>query len=102
MIVNQDTLEQIFYFILNHVDKEFTVSAVIDKLKNNNLEKFYPDYFVEALIQEGFLADFLIRKEDIKTNESVFSLTVRGKARAEITSATEVKTFLKMIIDEWS
>jgi len=102
MIVNQDTLEQIFYFILNHVDKEFTANAVIDKLRNNNLEKFYPDYFVENLIQEGFLAGFLMRKEDSNTNESVFSLTVRGKARAEITSATEVKTFLKMIIDEWS
>lgn len=102
MLVNQDTLEQIFYFILNHVDKEFTTAAVIEKLKNNNLEKFYPDYFVENLIHDGYLAEFLMRKEDIKTNESVFSLTVRGKAKSEITSATEVKTFLKMIIDEWS
>lgn len=102
MLVNQDTLEQIFYFILSHVDKEFTASAVINKLKNNNLEKFYPEYFVENLIQEGYLAEFLMRTEDSNTNESVFSLSVRGKTRAEITSATEAKTFLKMIIDEWS
>lgn len=96
MIVNQDTLEQIFYFILNHVGKQFTPETVAEKLKNNNLEKFYPLYFVENLIRDGWLAD------KITQTDGYYSLSVIGKAQADLTTGTEVKIFLKMIIDEWS
>ena len=96
MIVNQDTLEQIFYFILNHVGKQFTPETVAEKLKNNNLEKFYPLYFVENLINKGFVAN------KIKQENGEYSLSPVGKAQADLTTGTEVKIFLKMIIDEWS
>lgn len=95
MLANKDVLTEIFYYIVNYFDAKFTADSIFEKVSSGKLTKYYPKYFVETLIQDGFHAGF------IEKDKNEYLLTVRGKSKAHLICKDELDTFAKLIMDVW-
>ena len=95
MLANKDVLTEIFYYMVNYFDVKFTVDSIFEKLSSGKMIKYYPKYFIETLIQDGFLAGF------IEKDKNQYLLTVRGKSKAHLICKDELDTFAKITMDVW-
>ena len=95
MVVSQDTLKELFYYIMSNVNEKFLPDQASNMLAEANFERYYPKYFVDAMIQEGWLAGFFEKQG----NE--YKLTVRGRARSDMVSPIDLKLFTKMLMEAW-
>lgn len=95
MVMTNDDLREIFYYVVDTFGQSFTPQDISAKFEKGSIGKYFPLYWIENIVQEGWLAGF------IEKTERVCKLTPRGKARAHIIDPNLIVKYNKMLMESW-
>lgn len=94
-MMNTDTKEIAFFFILSQLDTEFTMSNMLSCFSSNTKAKHFDDYEIEALVHTGVLAGWLTE------NNGKFKLTKLGQRKAYTINKEELRMLACALLDTW-
>jgi len=94
MVVQQDQLKELFYYILSKFKKAITVEDFLAVCSKSLLSKYYNDTNTSNFMTDGFVAGF-INKDD----KEKFTISARGKARASQVEPEIFKVALSLVLE---